>query len=455
MGDRRKLFGTDGIRGRANIEPMTSETVVKLGRAAAHIFKGRPQKMRHRVVIGKDTRLSGYMLETALASGFCSMGVDILLVGPLPTPGIAFITSSMRADAGVVISASHNPFFDNGIKFFDHDGFKLPDEVEIEIEGLVLSDSLLNVRPTDTDIGKARRIEDACGRYIVHLKSKFPDHLTLEGLRIALDCANGAAYHVAPDVLEELGAEVFKIGVTPNGENINRECGSLYPEKLSALVRQHRADIGIALDGDADRLIVVDEKGKEVDGDQVMAICGRKLSQRECLKKNTVVATIMSNMGLECSLSEVGITLERTGVGDRYVVERMKQKGYNFGGEQSGHLIFLDHATTGDGTLAALQLLAVMVEEQKPISELAKVMTPFPQVLKGVNVREKRPLSELAEASKAIADAEEKLGSRGRVVVRYSGTEKKLRVMLEGENQDLIDELCDAIVAAIVKEIGA
>jgi phosphoglucosamine mutase len=303
-------------------------------------------------------------------------------------------------------------------------------------------------------VGRARRIDDAGGRYIVHLKSKFPDHLTLEGIRIALDCANGAAYHVAPDVFEELGAEVIKIGVSPNGENINRECGSLYPEKLSALVRENHADIGIALDGDADRLIVVDEKGSEVNGDQIMAICGLKLSARESLNKNTIVATIMSNMGLESCLAEAGITLERTGVGDRYVVERMRQKGYNFGGEQSGHLIFLDHATTGDGTLAALQLLAVMVEEQKPISELAKVMTTFPQVLKGVNVREKLPLTELSRTKKAIADAEEKLGSKGRVVVRYSGTEKKLRVMLEGENQDLINTLCEEIVSAIKSEIG-
>ncbi|TLN24019.1 phosphoglucosamine mutase [bacterium] len=454
MKNKRQLFGTDGIRGRANVEPMTSETVVKLGRAAAHIFKQRPQKMRHRVVIGKDTRLSGYMLETALASGFCSMGVDILLVGPLPTPGIAFITSSMRADAGVVISASHNPYQDNGIKFFDHDGFKLPDSVEADIERLVTGNDLMHHRPTDSDIGRARRIEDAAGRYIVHLKSKFPNHLTLEGLRIAIDCANGAAYHVAPDVLEELGAEVFRIGVSPNGENINRECGSLHPDKVSALVRQHRADIGIALDGDADRVIVVDENGKEVDGDQIMAICGRMLKKEGCLKKDTVVSTIMSNMGLECSLADAGISLERTAVGDRYVVERMRQQGFNFGGEQSGHLVFLDHATTGDGTLAALQLLAIMAREQKPVSELARVMTLFPQVLKGVNVREKRPLEELSLTQKAIASAEKKLGKKGRVVVRYSGTEKKLRVMIEGESQPKIEELCDSIVDAVMTEIG-
>ncbi len=432
---------------------MTTERMVAVGRAAAHIFKER-KTGRHRIVIGKDTRLSGYMLENALASGICSMGVDIMLVGPLPTPGIAFITAGMRADAGVVISASHNPFQDNGIKFFDRDGFKLPDEVELDIERHALGDTLEHLRPTATEVGKAYRIDDAVGRYIVHLKSKFPNGLTLEGVKIALDCANGAAYKVAPSVFRELGAEVTVMGAEPDGVNINKDCGSLYPAKVAELVVRTGAHVGIALDGDADRVIVVDEKGQEVDGDALMAICARNMKGRGELARDTVVATVMSNLGLDRSLGEEGISLERTDVGDRYVVERMREKGYNFGGEQSGHLIFLDHSTTGDGTLAALRLLAVMVGEGKPVSELSKVFEPLPQVLTNLMVRERKPLDQLPKTAAAVKSAEAELGGSGRVLVRYSGTEAKLRVMIEGEDPARVRALVDSIIEAADSEIG-
>jgi phosphoglucosamine mutase len=454
MESKRKLFGTDGVRGVANIEPMTTEMMVKLGRAAAHVFKER-KSGRHRIVIGKDTRLSGYMLENALASGICSMGVDILLVGPLPTPGIAFITSSMRADAGVVISASHNPFQDNGIKFFDRDGFKLPDEVEEEIESHILHGALDHVRPVATEVGKASRVEDAVGRYVVFLKSTFPSRLTLEGVKIVVDCAHGAAYRVAPAVFEELGAEVVRLGVQPNGVNINEDCGSLHPACVASAVRETGADIGIALDGDADRVIVVDERGEEVDGDHIMAICARKLKERGSLRGNAVVATVMSNLGLERSLEEAGIRLERTRVGDRYVVEAMRAKGCNFGGEQSGHLVFLDHATTGDGVLAALQILSIMVEGGRPLSELASVMSAVPQVLVNVQVRSRVPLSGLPGVTTAIAAVEKELGVAGRVLVRYSGTEAKLRVMVEGDDEVRIRDLAGSVVQALQREVGA
>ncbi len=450
----RRLFGTDGIRGVANVEPMTSEMMVKLGRAAAHVLKER-KRGRHRIVIGKDTRLSGYMLENALASGICSMGVDILLVGPLPTPGIAFITSSMRADAGVVISASHNPYQDNGIKFFDRDGFKLPDEVEEEIERHIFNGELEHIRPTAEEVGKAFRVDDAVGRYVVFLKSTFPPGLSLEGIRMVVDCANGAAYRVAPAVFEELGAQVIPIGVHPDGTNINDGCGSLHPECVAEKVRETGAHMGIALDGDADRVIVVDEHGDEVDGDHIMAICARHLVEQGALKGGAVVATVMSNLGLERSLAEVGLRLVRTRVGDRYVVDRMRQEGYNFGGEQSGHLIFLDHATTGDGVLAALQLLAVMVEKEQPLSDLARVMEAVPQVLCNVRVREKIPLEDLPGVMRAVREAERELGASGRVLVRYSGTEPKLRVMVEGDDPDRIRVLADRICEAVDQVIGA
>jgi len=452
MNDRR-LFGTDGVRGVANMDPMTVETMVKLGRASAHVFKHRSGG-RHRIVIGKDTRLSGYMLETALAAGICSMGVDILLVGPLPTPGIAFITSSMRADAGVVISASHNPFQDNGVKFFSRDGFKLPDDVELAMEDLIFSGKIEHVRPVATEVGKAFRIDDAVGRYVVFLKATFPSHLTLEGVKMVVDCANGAAYKVAPAVFEELGATVVKMGVKPDGSNINRDCGSLHPGKVAEEVKRVGAHIGIALDGDADRVIVVDEHGNEVDGDHIMAICARELKRRGSLIGDTVVATVMSNLGLERSLGDAGIRLERTKVGDRYVVEAMREKGYRFGGEQSGHLIFLDHGTTGDGVLAALQLLSVMAETGKPLSELSGIMTAVPQVLQNVKVKSRVPLDALPRVSSAVSSVESELGQGGRVLIRYSGTEAKLRVMVEGDDESCILRMAERICDAITSEIG-
>lgn len=449
----KRLFGTDGVRGVANIEPMTTEMAMQLGRAAAYVFK--KDKSRHRIVIGKDTRLSGYMLENAMVAGICSMGVDVLLVGPLPTPGIAFITASMRADAGVVISASHNAYQDNGIKFFSHDGFKLPDELELEIEDLILNNRLDDLRPVADDVGKAYRIDDAIGRYIVYLKNTFPRDLDLQGLRIVLDCAHGAGYKVAPAVLEELGAEVITLGVKPNGVNINEGCGSLHPEVMAEKVREYRADLGIALDGDADRVIFVDEKGLEVDGDHIMAICGTELLKEGKLNKKTVVATVMSNMGLDIAMTKAGGKVVRTGVGDRYVVEEMRKEGYNLGGEQSGHMIFLDHITTGDGTLSALQVLAILQRSGKPLSELAKVMTSLPQVLVNVRVREKADLADIAPIKQAIDEVEAELSGKGRVLVRYSGTEPLLRVMIEGENQLRIVELADSVASAVREHLGA
>ena len=449
----RRLFGTDGIRGTANVYPMTGELMLQLGRAVAYLIKRGNH--RHRVVIGKDTRLSGYMLETALASGLCSMGVDVLLCGPLPTPAISNLTLSMRADAGAVISASHNPYLDNGIKFFSADGFKLPDEVEAEIEDLIANDKLNHLRPTATSIGKAYRIDDAAGRYIVYAKNTFPRHLTLEGLTIVVDCAHGAAYRVAPAVLEELGARVIVIGNQPDGKNINRGFGALHPETMCKVVKKSGAHLGIALDGDADRLIVSDEQGKVVDGDAVMAMCGLDLIRRRALPKKTVVATVMSNLGLDQCIAKVGGRVVRTRVGDRYVLEELRRGGYSFGGEQSGHLIFLDHATTGDGTVAALALLSVMVESGKPISELAKCMEVFPQAQLGVPVKSKPELGSLAGVMSAIRDVEKKLGANGRVLVRYSGTEPKVRVLVEGPDQKTIDGYAAGIAAELKKSIGA
>jgi len=439
----RRLFGTDGVRGVANTDPMTVETALALGQAAAYLFRGK--NGRHKIVIGKDTRLSGYMFETALSAGICAMGGDVLLVGPMPTPGIAFLTHSMRADAGVVISASHNPYPDNGIKFFGGDGFKLPDDVEDRIESLMYGEHLKENRPPSPQIGKAHRIDDATGRYIVYLKSTFPAHLSLDRLRIVVDCANGAAYRIAPQVFAELGAEVIPIGVSPNGVNINDQCGSLYPEVVAAKVREARADIGISLDGDADRVIVVDEKGVVQDGDRIMAICAVEMARRKKLAKHTVVATVMSNLGLELYLKERKIRLLRAPVGDRYVVEAMRAGKYNFGGEQSGHLIFLDHATTGDGALAALQLLAVMVESGKKISELGKGMAVFPQMLHNIRMTHRVPLESMKGFRKAQAEFEKALGSRGRIVVRYSGTEPLLRIMVEGENLDEVETIVKAL----------
>ncbi|MDQ3265119.1 MAG: phosphoglucosamine mutase [Myxococcota bacterium] len=443
----QRLFGTDGVRGVANVYPMTVEVMVQLGRALAYLI--RNGNHRHRVVIGKDTRVSGYMLEQALAAGITSMGVDVALVGPLPTPGIANITTSMRADAGAVISASHNPYQDNGIKFFWRDGFKLPDETEFKIEELLANGAIDRIRPTATKIGRAVRWEDARGRYNVFLKNTFPRELTLEGLTVVVDCANGAAYKVAPEVLEELGARVIRLGVDPDGKNINHRCGALHPENLSKAVVKHGAHMGLALDGDADRLIVVDEKGQVVDGDAIMAICAGELMARKELKKKTVVSTVMSNIGLEHAVSKWGGKVIRTKVGDRYVVEEMRKNGYNFGGEQSGHLLFLDHATTGDGILAGLQLLAVACRQQKPISELASIFHPVPQTLLNVVVKQRRELGELPEVMRSIADVEKKLGKDGRVLVRFSGTEPKARVLIEGpdaaKNEQHAKQIADAL----------
>ena len=447
-----KLFGTDGVRGTANIHPMTAEIALQIGRATAHICKEKDH--RHKIVIGKDTRISGYMLESALVSGICSMGVDALLIGPMPTPGIAFITRSMRADAGMVISASHNPFQDNGIKIFSRDGFKLPDRVEERIEELILTQSIDQPRPTADDIGKAFRIDDASGRYIVFLKDTFPSHLTLEGLKLVIDCGNGAAYKIAPMVFSELGARVISIGTSPDGKNINDGCGSLHPEKLQQRVVAEAADIGIAFDGDADRVIFVDHTGKVIDGDRIMAICALALQRRGNLKKNTVVATVMSNLGLEKAMRKAGINLVRTQVGDRYVVEKMRAENYNFGGEQSGHLIFMDHNTTGDGILSALQLLAVIVAEGKPLAELTKVMEVFPQVLINVPVREKPPVEEIASLRRHVIEVEREIADSGRLLIRYSGTENKLRIMLEGEHYDRIMEHAEAMAETVRRELG-
>lgn len=450
----KKLFGTDGVRGVANIDPMTTETAMQLGRAAAFVFKHEANR-RHRIVIGKDTRLSGYMIENALVAGICSMGVDVLVVGPLPTPGIAFITSSMRADAGVVISASHNPYQDNGIKFFSKTGYKLPDELELKIEELIINHRLDELRPIADEVGKAYRIDDAIGRYVVFLKNTFPKDLDLQGLRIVLDCAHGAGYKVAPCVLTELGAEVIPIGVKPDGTNINEGCGSMHPEVMAEKVREYRADLGIALDGDADRVIFVDEHGIEVDGDHIMALCGTEMIKAGELKKKTVVATVMSNMGLDIAMKKAGGKVIRTDVGDRYVVEEMLKNDYNLGGEQSGHMIFLDHNTTGDGILSALQVLAIIQRTGKPLSELSQVMTSLPQVLVNVKVRKKADLQTIAPIKKVIDEVEDELGGKGRVLVRYSGTEPLLRVMIEGEDQGRIEVLAEQVAAAVRQQLGA
>jgi phosphoglucosamine mutase len=440
----RKLFGTDGVRGLVNEDPMTGEMAMQIGKATAYLFRNK--KGRHRIIVGKDTRLSGYMLETALASGICSMGGDVLLVGPLPTPGIAFITADMRADAGVVISASHNPFYDNGIKVFSGDGFKLPDEMEQRIEELIFSGELNKLRSKGAEVGKAFRIEDAIGRYMVFLKKTFPKDLTLEGLKIVVDCANGAAYKVAPVVLEELGAEVYSIAVEPDGENINLNCGSLHPELISRLVVEKGADFGMALDGDADRVIFVDHQGRLVDGDHIMAICALDMMQKRVLKDNTLVATVMSNIGLEVLLKEHGGNVVRAPVGDRYVVEQMLQGGYNLGGEQSGHIVFLDHNTTGDGIITALQVLAVMKRKETSLAELAQVMVTFPQTHRNVTVQEKKDFSQIPEIQKKINEFQRILGVRGRLLVRYSGTEPVVRIMVEGEDKVQIDRVADAMV---------
>ena len=446
----KQLFGTDGVRGVANVYPMTTEIAMQLGRAIAFIVKNRVRG--NTIVIGKDTRLSGYMLENALAAGICSMGVNVQLVGPLPTPGIAFITTSMRADAGVVISASHNPFQDNGIKIFSADGFKLPDEVEADIEDLIFSQKMAALRPVAEEVGRASRIDDAAGRYIVALKNTFPKNYVLDDFHIVLDCAHGATYKVAPHVFAELGARVTCIGCEPDGTNINAGCGALHPEVMAARVQQLGADIGLALDGDGDRLIVCDEHGRIVDGDHIMAICASELLHRRKLKKKTLVATVMSNMGLEQAMVAMGGQMVRTQVGDRYVVEAMRARGYNFGGEQSGHLVFLDYNTTGDGTLAALQLLAIMIRKRKPLSELAAIMTTYPQILENVRMAVRIAPEQIPGFPEALRACEQRLGSRGRILVRPSGTEPVIRVMAEGDDaaqvERLVTRICDAVERA-------
>lgn len=447
-----KLFGTDGIRGVANEEPMTPETVVKLGRAAAYLFKTKAG--RHSIVIGKDTRLHGYMLECALTSGICSMGVDVLLVGPLPTPGIAFIARSLRADAGIVISASHNPFKDNGIKFFSGEGLKLPDEMEERMEALITGREIERLRPLAAEIGKAYRINDAAGRYIEFAKGTVPKGVSFPGVKVVVDCAHGATYKVAPTILNELGAVVIPVNIQPNGININDRCGSLYPDVVKKAVLEHRADIGISYDGDGDRAILVDETGAVVDGDHILAICALDLKRSGLLRSDTLVATVMSNIGLELCLKEVGVRMVRVPVGDRYVLEEMLRHGYNLGGEQSGHIVFLDHNTTGDGVVTALQVLSLMVKRQERLSQLRQCMTVCPQLLVNVQVTEKPDLGSIPAIQAVISDAEAQLNGSGRVLVRYSGTESLARVMVEGTDAEQVKFLARSIAEAIEKELG-
>ena len=432
---------------------MTPEAILRLGRAVGRYFQTSGEH-RHRIVIGKDTRVSGYMIETALASGLCSMGVDPVLVGPMPTPGIAFLTRDLRADAGVAISASHNSFQDNGIKFFGPDGFKLPDEAEAEIEDLVFGDEIDRMRPTAGGIGRAYRIDDADGRYNVFLKQAVPKDLVFDGLRVVVDTANGAAYKIAPVVLRELGAEVVTIGNTPDGLNINEGCGALHTHELAERVMREGADLGIALDGDADRCILIDDLGREVDGDHVMAILALAMKAEGRLKEDTLVTTVMSNLGLEVALKKNGISMVRTAVGDRYVVERMREDGYNLGGEQSGHIVCLDHSTTGDGMITALMVLTAMGIAGHPLSELAKLYDTYPQTLINLRVREKKDFATVEPIAAAISAAEQQLGDRGRVLVRYSGTEALARVMVEGEDNTAVETHARGIAAAIEAALG-
>ena len=450
MTSKRRLFGTDGIRGEANVAPMTPETAMRVGMAVAAKF-GKDGT----VVVGKDTRLSGYLLESALASGLCALGADVTFVGPLPTPGIAYVTRSLRASAGVVISASHNSFEDNGIKLFAGDGYKLPDDVEAEIEALIEDPQVEKLRARGEAVGRAHRLDDAAGRYITHLKFAFPGRFDLDGLKIVLDCAHGAAYRVAPSVLRELGAQVVTIGCEPDGININRGVGAMHPEVICKAVAEQGATIGLALDGDADRCIMCDERGQLVDGDAIMAMCARDMAQRGELRGGAVVATVMSNLGLERSLAEVGLDLVRTPVGDRYVVEAMRGGDYNLGGEQSGHLVFTDHATTGDGMVAALQVLTILRRTQTPISQLAKVMTRLPQITRSLKVARKEPLEKLPKLSRVIDQVRAELAGRGRVLVRYSGTEAKLRLMVEGEDEAELEAMLDRMGAVVLEELGA
>ena len=458
-----ELFGTDGIRGLANVHPMTAEIALRVGRATAHWCRaarasdGRPvpKGWRPRILIGKDTRRSCYMLENALTAGICSMGGDVLLLGPMPTPGIAFLTRSMRAKAGLVISASHNPYDDNGIKIFGREGYKIPDEVEQNIESMVLGTDLDALRPTGSEIGRAKRIDDALGRYVVFCKSSFPEDLSLSGVKLVVDCAHGATYKAAPEVFWELGAEVELIGAEPNGLNINDKSGALHPDRLAQRVAENGAAAGLAFDGDGDRLIVVDEQGTVLTGDHILAICAKEMKAKGTLRNNTVVSTVMSNIGFAIALKEMGITLERTQVGDRYVLEEMLARDAVLGGEASGHIIFRDHHTTGDGIIAALQVLAVSLAQGKTLSELAQVMRMYPQKLVNIDVARRPEIETEPAIVAAIAEAEAELGEEGRVLVRYSGTQPLCRVMAEGPTEELTNQIVDRIADVVRATIGA
>ncbi|MEY2550909.1 MAG: phosphoglucosamine mutase [Verrucomicrobiota bacterium] len=455
----KKIFGTDGVRGVANVEPVTAETALKLGRAAAHIFtklnpREHPTGARPKIVLGKDTRLSGYMLENALVAGITSLGVDVLLIGPLPTPGVAYITRSLRADAGIVLSASHNPYEDNGIKFFRHDGYKLDDQVEQQIEDLVFSGDIDSIRPTAGNIGRARRIDDALGRYVEFAKASFPRGMSLEKMRVAVDAGNGAAYKSTPCILRELGADITVVHDEPNGTNINAECGSTFPSEIQRVVKESGARLGITHDGDADRVLLCDENGELVDGDEILAIAAVNLLKAGRLAEQTLVATVMSNFGLDETLASIGGKVIRTKVGDRYVIEEMVEKKLNLGGEQSGHLIFRDFTTTGDGIISALQILRIMRATGKPLSELKQCLKKYPQAQRNLKVKEKRPLAELPAVMKLVGDAEKELSGKGRVLLRYSGTEPKIRLLIEGREVEQIEQQANRIAEAIQSAIG-
>jgi len=456
----KKIFGTDGVRGVANVEPVTAETSLKLGRAAAHVFtqlnpRKNPEGTRPKIVLGKDTRLSGYMLENALVAGITSLGVDVLIIGPLPTPGVAYITRSLRADAGIILSASHNPYEDNGIKFFRHDGYKLDDQVEQQIEQLVFAGEIDSIRPTAGKIGRAARIDDALGRYVEFAKASFPRGMSLEKMRVAVDVANGAAYKSTPCILRELGAEVTVAHNEPNGTNINAQCGSIYPEEIQRLVKETGADVGITHDGDADRVLLCDENGEIVDGDEILAIASIDLLRSGRLEQNTVVATVMSNFGLDETLTEEAGKVLRTKVGDRYVIEEMMKQKLNLGGEQSGHVIFRDFTTTGDGIISALQILRIMHQTGQPLSKLKTCLKKYPQAQRNLLVKEKPPLAELPAVMKLVNEAEKELSGKGRVLLRYSGTEPKIRLLIEGRELDKIDKQANRIAEAIESAIGA
>ncbi len=455
----KKIFGTDGVRGTANIEPVTAETALKLGRAAAYVFQNLESQSRgrgrHKIVIGKDTRLSGYMLENAISAGVLSMGVDVLFIGPLPTPGVAYVTRSLRADAGIVITASHNPYDDNGIKFFRADGYKLDDQIEGEIEGLVFSGEIENIRPTASAIGKAVRIDDALGRYIEYAKSSFPRGLTLEGMRIVVDCGHGAAYKSTPCVLRELGADVIVYGNQPDGTNINRDCGSMHTGLVCQKVREHGAHLGLAHDGDADRVLLCDETGTLTDGDDIMVIAALEMLREGTLAEKTLVSTVMSNAGIEPAIQAAGGRVLRTAVGDKNVIDEMLRHGFNFGGEQSGHLIFRDYSSTGDGLVAALQILRIMQAKNAPLSQLRQCWTRYPQLVTNVKVREKKPFEQLEGVLALVAQAEAAVQpAGGRVLLRYSGTEPKARLLIEGRDAQVLEQWSVKICEAIKQHVG-